>query len=398
MKRSASPPVNPSLENLTKQPKRLQVLWKRWHVDTLARIRASLPQYTGASDEEIWQANARVSQCQLVLAREAGFESWNALKAAVESGAVTVEDPGLPDLFTDRDVDGAKALQRREPELSSHDGYKAHPLLRECVSRNFGHCDNPAHRLIADLVIPARVRSFRDAVLDDRADDVRDQLAADPELVGAEFTIGPRRGMRVAGRGIAQALHYFPSTAVGELLLDAGADMYARTTTPQNETPLSMQCRSGHVEGARLLLERGANPNHPVPAGKPATPTEMAGYEKLTQRNWQIELLLEYGWDVNRGSLLHDANHGWGKSVRMWLDYGADPNWKGTDGRTALHLIAARGTGRDVIQALAAAGADINVRDNEGTTPLDLARKATRTAAARMLIQLGAEDSGAGNV
>ncbi len=110
-----------------------------------------------------------------------------------------------------------------------------------------------------------------------------------------------------------------------------------------------------------------------------------------------IELLLDYGWDINesygeRTLMHHDANHGYGAAVRTYLAYGADPNIKNRDGRTALHLIAARGAGREVIHALVEAGADINVRDNDGVTPLDLARKAKRPTAARVLIELGVEE------
>lgn len=369
-----SPPCNPSLENLKKLPKRLQVLWKRWHVDTLARIRESLPKHADASDEQIWRAKALVTDCQLVLAREAGFESWKTLKAAVESGSLVIEDPSLPDLYTDRDVDGAKALLQREPELASHDGYKAHPLLRECVSRNFGHCSIPPHMLIADLLIPAQVRSFRDAVIDDRIDDVRDQLSADPDL-SAEFT---------AGRGIAQAIHHWQSTATAAHLLDAGADIYAQTSTPKKDTPLMMQTGFGTVEGVRFLLERGANPNYDV--------GNIAGLNRGDRHRVIIELLLDYGWDIDRGGMLHDANHGWGSRVRRWLDYGADPNY-GRPGRTALHCFAAKGIGAETIRALAKAGADINARDNDGHTPLDLARLAKPKSAARELIALGAEES-----
>jgi len=277
------------------------------------------------------------------------------------------------ELFSDGDADGAASLIEREPELASLSGYKAHPLLQEFVGRNGGHCYRGPHLLIADLLIPASVRSFRDAVIGGRLEPVQTHLSTDPEIVGAEFT---------AGRGIAQAIHHWVSTPVAVALLDAGADINAQTTL--TDTPLSMKLRFGTVEGVRFLLERGANPN----GGR-------LKFMSSSSMPEMIEQLLEYGWDINEGGertlLHHDANHGHGSKVQLLLRHGADPNVKDANGKTALHLIAARGVGRSAIQALVKAGADVNVRDDEGNTPLNLARRATRQTASQELKALGAE-------
>ena len=281
-------------------------------------------------------------------------------------------------LFEEGDVDGAKALLLREPELLNHSGYQAHPLLREFVNRNNGHCYKRPHVLIADLLTPAEVRSFRGVVFEDLVGDVRDQLRADPNLLSAEF----------AGRGIAQAIHHWRSTAVGELLLDAGADIDALTTVHFiGDTPLTMQLRFGTLEGVRLLLDRGANPNRGLTKFMPSKSMPVL-----------IKLLLDHGWDINEGAgrrtlLHHDANHGHGAKVRILVDHGADPNIKDAAGRTPLHLIAAKGVGREAIRALVKVGADVNARDDEGNTPLDLARWANRQMATQELIALGAEDT-----
>ena len=271
-------------------------------------------------------------------------------------------------LFAERDVAGATALLQTHPEVASHTGYEAHPLLREFVMRNCGHCHKARHMLIADLLIPEAIRSFRDAVLADQLDVVRNHLCADADLVSAEFT---------SGHGIAQAIHHWKSTEVGAVLLDAGADIDVLTT--RGESPLSMQLRFGRIEGVRFLLERGANPNNGRSGIMPSdTMTDL------------VELLLEHGWDINNNEMLHDANHAHGSRVRIWLSYGADPNAKREDGQTALHLFAMRGTGREAIRALVKAGADINARNDEGNTPLDLAKLAKRLTASRELIALGA--------
>jgi len=59
-------------------------------------------------------------------------------------------------------------------------------------------------------------------------------------------------------------------------------------------------------------------------------------------------------------------------------------------GSTPLHM-AALNVDSGPLQALIAAGADINARDREGATPLHMAAYATRTEHARLLLQAGAD-------
>ena len=291
----------------------------------------------------------------------------------MESGS----DEAFLSTFARGDLEAARAFIERRPRLAGYDGIAAHPLLRECVRRNCGHCYKSTHRAIADLLIPGRVRAFRDAVMADRIEVVRSRLADDPDLVHAEFT---------GGRGIARAVHHWRSVPVGRLLLDGGADVNALTTVGcAGETPLMMQLRFGTLEGVRFLLENGAEPNR---GGLKHTPSVSMAEG--------LELLVSHGWDINervggRTLLHHDANHGHGKRVRLLLDLGADPNLQDGDGRTALHLISARGVGSEAIRALFEAGADLNALDHEGRTPMDHAESASRNTAARLLVELGAK-------
>jgi hypothetical protein len=82
---TTSLPPNPSLENLKKQAKTLQRKWRTGDAEALARIRAAYPQYTQLSDQQLRAAKPRLTDCQLILAREGGFETWPQLKAAVQS-------------------------------------------------------------------------------------------------------------------------------------------------------------------------------------------------------------------------------------------------------------------------------------------------------------------------
>jgi hypothetical protein len=79
----------PSLENLRKQAK----LILRWHRErnypVAAQIRAVLPRFRDLSDPEILAHPFRLSDAQEMVARQAGFDSWQALT----SGIATMPQP-----------------------------------------------------------------------------------------------------------------------------------------------------------------------------------------------------------------------------------------------------------------------------------------------------------------
>jgi catechol 2,3-dioxygenase-like lactoylglutathione lyase family enzyme len=97
----------PNLENLKKQAK----LYLRWHRDryypVAARIRAVLPSYRHLSDREVLAHSFRLSDAQELIARKAGFESWEALRKGIQTmtpaQAQTLSKPALlaaePQLF-----------------------------------------------------------------------------------------------------------------------------------------------------------------------------------------------------------------------------------------------------------------------------------------------------------
>jgi catechol 2,3-dioxygenase-like lactoylglutathione lyase family enzyme len=82
----------PNLENLKKQAKQ----YLRWHREryypVAARIRAGLPRFRHLSDEQILDANFKLADAQELVARERGFEGWQALK----SGAQAVPHETMP--------------------------------------------------------------------------------------------------------------------------------------------------------------------------------------------------------------------------------------------------------------------------------------------------------------
>jgi catechol 2,3-dioxygenase-like lactoylglutathione lyase family enzyme len=96
----------PNLENLRKQAK----LILRWHRDryypVAAQIRATLLRYQNMTDPEVLAHSFKLSDAQELVAREHGFESWEALKT------------GLPTMVDHAEQTLTKAvIVAAEPEL-----------------------------------------------------------------------------------------------------------------------------------------------------------------------------------------------------------------------------------------------------------------------------------------
>jgi len=77
----------PNLENLKKQAK----LILRWHRDqhypVAAQIREYLPRFLNLPDSEILAAKFKLSDAQEMVARQHGFDSWQALKAGLPAAS-----------------------------------------------------------------------------------------------------------------------------------------------------------------------------------------------------------------------------------------------------------------------------------------------------------------------
>lgn len=77
-------PSHPSLEQLKKQAKELRSGFAGGDSACLARVGQHLPRLSGAPDEQLRGAEVSLQDCQHVVAREYGFDSWNWLHAVVE--------------------------------------------------------------------------------------------------------------------------------------------------------------------------------------------------------------------------------------------------------------------------------------------------------------------------
>jgi catechol 2,3-dioxygenase-like lactoylglutathione lyase family enzyme len=75
----------PNIENLKKQAKLILRWHRERHYPVAAQIRADLPRFRHLSDPEVLAASFKLGDAQEMVARQNGFESWQALKTGVSN-------------------------------------------------------------------------------------------------------------------------------------------------------------------------------------------------------------------------------------------------------------------------------------------------------------------------
>jgi len=86
----------PNLENLRKQAK----LYVRWHREgyypVAAQIRSVLPRFKDLTDRQVLEHAFRLSDAQELVARQSGFENWQALKTGVQAMSSITKTGAIP--------------------------------------------------------------------------------------------------------------------------------------------------------------------------------------------------------------------------------------------------------------------------------------------------------------
>jgi catechol 2,3-dioxygenase-like lactoylglutathione lyase family enzyme len=81
----------PNLENLKKQAKLILRWHREHHYPVAAQIRRHLPRFQNMLDSEILAAGFKLSDAQEMVARQEGFDSWQALKDGLSTAPLKVE-------------------------------------------------------------------------------------------------------------------------------------------------------------------------------------------------------------------------------------------------------------------------------------------------------------------
>ena len=250
------------------------------------------------------------------------------------------------------------------------------------LAREHGYPSWPALVAAAE----ADVGSFVVAATSGRCERARRLLAERPEIADdrwAALVLGrgwdgdPNEPGGLRGWG---PLHYvchscFASVELARELLRRGADpnaFYADEHGPMSALYGAAGVRHD-PELTRVLLEGGADPNAEPRFGD-------ALYHSVAAESPEcLRLLLEHGAEP-RGSnaLAHALDEPRDEHARLLLEHGADPN----EGALLVHAVR-RGRPPEVLRLLAEAGAELDRRGGEWSTPRELYKTAYQNAVLR---------------
>jgi len=328
-------PSNPNLDHLKYQAKDLLKEHAAGDPGAAQRIREFHPRFHRAADADIFGAKLKLSDAQLTIASEAGFQSWARLKEHIEKPTLTdqlnlphherIEDPVFRravDLIDAGDVAGLRGYLEQHPKLVHQHiafegwNYFHNPTLLQFIA------ENPVRR----GKLPANIVDIAKVILD--AGPGQSELSETLMLVA---TGSVPRGCRM-------------QLPLIDLLSDHGAD-------PNSALHAAML--HGELEAAHALIRRGARVDLPVAAA--------LGHMDDFRR-----LLPGAGRDDRHLALALASQFGHVEIVRGLLDAGEDPNrynpLGGHSHSTPLHQAAAAGN-EEMVRLLVERGARLDMQD-----------------------------------
>ncbi|HTX35369.1 MAG TPA: hypothetical protein VME43_10110 [Bryobacteraceae bacterium] len=346
-------PPHPSLENLKKQAKTLHKAWREGRAGAAARIHAAHPQYAGLTEEQVRALQPRLSDCQLVLAREAGFDSWPLLKAAVEEA-----NREVPDEFVE-----TACLCYDDP----HYDHRAFPIRAREMLREKPWLAEANIWAAAAAGNASAVAAF----LDDQ-----------PELVNAAGPDGWSPLICACYSRVEPAKPGYDTFDTARLLLERGADPNAFTWKGNADQRLDQTARrftalTGLVGGgstglanqpphprwrelAELLLARGANP-----ADEQALSINQdACLEMLLRHGLKPDAMGRGGISLMGRALAQAARGGRADQVRLLLEHHARTDER-VNGKLPWEHAIQFGNG-EIARLLEEAGAPVAALDQVG--------------------------------
>jgi uncharacterized glyoxalase superfamily protein PhnB len=167
----------PNLENLKKQAKLILRWHRERHYPVAAQIRALLPRFLNMPDAEILAANFKLSDAQEMVARQNGFDSWQALKAGLSTTSRRV-----------RSSPSKARIVSAEPQLLVTDIKRSCKFFQEKLgfSLVFSYGDPPYYAQIRRDAARLNLRCVEGPVIESAVRDREELLSASMTVATAD--------------------------------------------------------------------------------------------------------------------------------------------------------------------------------------------------------------------
>ncbi len=365
MSDAAREPVAPTFERARAAAKQLLRACRAADPSALARVQAQLPRLAALPPADAAE-RVKLADVQHAFAREAGLESWAALRRFIEAREPLAEQvKRFVRAWHDADGDAMRRVLESHPEVART---SLHTACAAC-----------------DLAL------------------VEAYLARDPALATAPFAgtaWTPLVALAASPLFATSPAHATASVAIAERLFALGAG--ANDFVPHEEfgqvsklTALFYASQNGNAPLVRTLLEHGADPND----------GESVYHAAEHDHREVLDLLLAHGAEISAAhprwnntvlyflSGYRELNPRAAAATRgmLWLlEHGADPNVPSYEHReTPLHRVAEFRRDLALARALLDHGADPNAARADGRTPLELAVRADHAALVELLRERG---------
>jgi ankyrin repeat protein len=194
---------------------------------------------------------------------------------------------------------------------------------------------------------------------------------------------------------------YRGESAAAVSLIDRGANANARSE--EGVPALTLAVLHADRRAVSKLIEHGADVNAHSGLGR----TALIGAASIPGNSDMVRLLLSADADPNKAAttesgpvafvsgggetpIMESAKDLTGRSAKLLLDAGANPNAQDKMGNTALHVAALNGN-VEVVRVLLAHHAAVNTANKMGSTPIVNAAIRSDAGVVRMLIDAGAD-------
>jgi catechol 2,3-dioxygenase-like lactoylglutathione lyase family enzyme len=171
----------PNLEDLKKQAKLILRWHRERHYPVAAQIRGLLPRFLNVPDPEILAANFKLSDAQEMLARQHGFDSWQALKAGLFATSRKLKSSPIK-------VKSRATIVCAEPQLLVTDIKRSREFFREKLgfSLVFSYGDPPYYAQMGRDAARLNLRCVERSVIESAVRDREELLSVSMTVATAD--------------------------------------------------------------------------------------------------------------------------------------------------------------------------------------------------------------------